>query len=247
MAQEQIVVIEDESAIREAVMEVLRNAGFCPVAAEDGESGLAAARRIGVSLVLLDLFLPKLGGMDVLARLRKTHPTLPVIILTARGSEDDRVAGLRAGADDYVVKPFSARELLARVEAVLRRSPERPDVVRDLRGGGLSVDLERREVRGASGRSEALSETECTLLAHLAAHAARAISRQELLTRLWGVSGRAETRTIDMHVARLRAKLATCGVADGERYITTVRGKGYKLGAAFRPEDEDETTTEGEA
>lgn len=146
VSAKQIVIVEDEAPIREAVVEILRTAGYEPVAASDGEAGLTAARRPGVQLVLLDLLLPKLDGMEVLSRLRKTHPTLPVIILTARGSEEERVAGLKGGADDYVVKPFSSRELLARVEAVLRRSPERPAVVARLATGGAVVDLQRREI-----------------------------------------------------------------------------------------------------
>jgi DNA-binding response OmpR family regulator len=174
--------------------------------------------------------------MDVLKQLRRTHPTLPVIILTARGTEDERVAGLRAGADDYVVKPFSAKEMLARVEAVLRRSAERPADVQRLRDGGLVVDLARREFYSGKGERQALSETECSILAHLAAHAGRAISREELLSRVWGVGRGVETRTIDMHVARLRAKLSSATGEDGERYIVTVRGKGYMLGADLRTE-----------
>lgn len=240
MASHQIVIVEDEAPIREAVVEVLSSVGYEPIPTADGEAGLAAARRPGVSLVLLDLLLPKLDGMDVLARLRKTHPTLPVIILTARGSEEERVAGLRSGADDYVVKPFSSRELLARVEAVLRRSPERPVAVKRLRAGSTTVDLLRQEIRSDNDERTALSETECDILGHLAIHSGRAISRNELLTRLWGISSGSETRTIDMHVARLRAKLATAGGEDAERYIVTVRGKGYMLGPALRPIADDE-------
>lgn len=238
MALRQIVVVEDETPIREAVVQVLRNAGYEPVAAADGEAGLAAARRPGVSLVLLDLLMPKLDGMEVLARLRKTHPTLPVIILTARGTEEERVAGLTGGADDYVVKPFSSKELLARVEAVLRRSPERPEVVQRLKAGKAIVDFERREVHVGDADRLALSETECAILSHLAANPDRAISRDELLTRLWGLSGgQIETRTIDMHVARLRAKLESKGGDDGEQYIVTVRRKGYMLGPLIKPQE----------
>lgn len=239
LSSQQIVVVEDEAPIREAVVEILRRAGYEPVPAGDGETGLAAARRPGVCLVLLDLLLPKLDGMDVLARLRKTHPTLPIIILTARGSEEERVTGLKGGADDYIVKPFSSRELLARVEAVLRRSPERPAAVVRLVAGRAVVDLQRREV-GVDGEDrQALSETECAILEHLASHRTRAISREELLARLWGISGGGiETRTIDMHVARLRAKLSAKGGDDGEQYIVTVRGKGYMLGPSFRPSEE---------
>ena len=229
-----VVVIEDESPIREGIVAALRAAGYQPVEAEDGEAGLAAARRPGVDLVLLDLLLPKKDGMQVLTQLRQTHTTLPVIILTARGTEDERVAGLRAGADDYVVKPFSARELVARVEAVLRRSPERPTAVGRLASGSILVDFERREVRRPDGDVQSLSETECAILAHLAAHRGRSISRDELLTRLWGLNpSGVETRTIDMHVARLRSKLVPVE-GPGEEFVVTVRGKGYMLGPSVR-------------
>lgn len=230
-----IVIIEDEVAIREGVAAALRAAGYDPIGAADGEAGLAAARRSGVDLVLLDLMLPKMNGMDVLKSIRRTHATLPVIILSARGAEEERVAGLEAGADDYVVKPFSARELVARVEAVLRRSPERPVEVTRLTIGRATVDLERREAIGPDGVAQTLSETECAILSHLAANPGRSISRDELLTRLWGLSGAGnETRTVDMHVARLRAKLASAGGGDVQASIVTVRGKGYMLGPQAR-------------
>lgn len=234
-----IVIIEDEPSIREGITAALRAAGYGTSEAADGEAGLQAALRPGVDLVLLDLMLPKKDGMDVLKQLRQTHPTLPVIILTARGSEEDRVDGLEAGADDYVVKPFSARELVARVEAVLRRSPERPDAVTRLVVGRVTIDLQRREILAGKAPPQALSETECAILSHLAANPHRAVSRDELLTRLWGLSGSGiETRTIDMHIARLRSKLAgiTKGAADA--CIATVRGKGYMLGPGARPENE---------
>lgn len=237
MSLGKIVIVEDEPAIREAVVAVLRATGYEPIEAADGEAGLAASRRTGVDLVLLDLALPKLDGMEVLRRLRKTHPTLPVIILTARGAEDDRVQGLTGGADDYIVKPFSVRELSARVKAVLRRSPERPDVVTRLSHGDAVIDLARREVTRAGRILDSLSETESSLLSHLAANPGRAISRNELLTRVWGVSGGIETRTIDMHVARLRSKLAAIVDADTEPAIITVRGKGYMLGTSITPID----------
>ena len=235
MGLSRVVVIEDETAIREGVAAALRAAGYEAIEAADGVAGLAAARRPKVDLVLLDLMLPKLDGMAVLEALRKTHATLPVIILTARGSEEERVAGLQAGADDYVVKPFSAKELVARVAAVLRRSPERPAAVSSLQVGAATVDMERREVLAADGRREMLSETECAILSHLAENPGRAIARDELLTRLWGMSGSGiETRTVDMHVARLRSKLATANGGDSAEYIVTVRGKGYMLGQDVR-------------
>lgn len=235
VSQRQIVIVEDEPSIRTGIAESLRLAGFQPIETADGEAGLAAARRPGVELVLLDLMLPKMEGMEVLRRIRQTDATLPVIILTARGHEDERVAGLRAGADDYVVKPFSARELTARVEAVLRRSPERPLAIKQLSIGDACVDLERREIRQREGDRQSLSETECSILLHLAAHAGRAISRDELLSRVWGLTGaNIETRTIDMHIARLRSKLVSLCGGEGEDHVQTVRGKGYMLGAAVR-------------
>lgn len=235
-----VVIVEDEPAIREGVATALRASGYDVVEASDGEAGLDAARRPGVAIVLLDLMLPKMDGMQVLKELRRTHASLPVIVLTARGAEDERVAGLSAGADDYVVKPFSARELVARVEAVLRRSPERPAQVVRITVGSAVVDLERREISSPSSPTQALSETECSILTHLAANRSRVISRDELLTRLWGLSGTGiETRTVDMHVARLRAKLASANNGSSEEYIATVRGKGYMLGASVRSDGPD--------
>src|SRR6201982_3002644 len=140
---------EDDSAIRRGVVDVLRVSGYEVAEASDGAHGLEEAERLGVDLVLLDLLLPKRDGLDVLADVRKIRPTLPVIILTARGTEEDRVRGLKMGADDYVVKPFSARELLARVEAVLRRSVDRPGEVRSARLGHAVIDFARRGGRGA--------------------------------------------------------------------------------------------------
>ena len=244
MSLARIVIVEDEKPIREGIRDVLRAAGYDTVEAADGEAGLIAARKPGVDLVLLDLMLPKMQGTAVLEEIRKSHQSLPVIILTARGGEEDRVEGLGGGADDYVVKPFSARELVARVQAVLRRSPERPTGVQDLELGPARVDFQRREIILGDGRRQALSETECDILGHLAANAGRSISRDELLNRVWGISGRGvETRTIDMHIARLRAKLADLTGRPADAYIVTVRGKGYMLGpGAVAPGEKGRTT-----
>ena len=229
-AKRTIVVIEDEDPIRRGIVDALGIAGYEAVEAADGETGLAEARRAGVDLVLLDLLLPRMNGFDVLEQLRVTRPSLPVIILTAHGSEEDRVRGLRGGADDYVIKPFSARELLARVEAVLRRSPERPTPVVRISGGDTVVDCARREIQRQNNELVTLSEMEADILQCLAVHAGRAVSREELLSAVWGIrDGSVETRAIDMHITRLRQKLA--GDA-GERveWIATVRGKVYMLG-----------------
>jgi DNA-binding response OmpR family regulator len=156
-----------------------------------------------------------------------------VIILTALGDESDRVQGLRLGADDYVVKPFSVRELLARVEAVLRRSPERPSDIGEIVLANCRADLNRREIAFDDGQRVELSEREAMLLRYFAQNAGRAISRQELLHRVWHLAPDGlETRTVDMHVARLREKLRDD--PDKPQVIVTVRGKGYMLGAEVR-------------
>ena len=223
-----ILVIEDDGAIRKGVVDALQYAGYTALQADNGRDGMEMAVGVDCDLILLDLVLPGRGGMEILSEVRSVRPTLPVIILTARGEENDRVEGLRLGADDYVVKPFSVKELLARVEAVLRRSPERPSDVTQVTFAGGVADLERREVRlDGGGRSE-LSEREADLLRHLARNPGRAISRDEILSRVWRLDPRGmTTRTIDMHVARLREKLGDDGARP--RIILTVRGKGYML------------------
>jgi DNA-binding response OmpR family regulator len=217
--------------------DLLRASGYDVAEAADGAAGLELAVKLGVDLVLLDLLLPKRDGLDVLGEVRKVRPTLPVIILTARGTEDDRVRGLKMGADDYVVKPFSARELLARVEAVLRRSWGRNDEVASARLGKATIDFQRREVRWHHGERTELSETETALLGFLVANRQRAVSRDELLTRLWGISPqRVETRTIDMHIARLRTKLRDPSGKDTPEAILTVRAQGYMAGPDLVPQ-----------
>jgi DNA-binding response OmpR family regulator len=225
----QILVVEDDGPIRRGIVDALDVHGYCPVEAVDGPSGIRLALGRPIELVLLDLMLPGCGGLDVLRQVRDARATLPVIILTARGEESDRIAGLRLGADDYVVKPFSVKELIARIEAVLRRSPERPDAVREIALPEGVVDIARREIRFRDGERVELSERELALLRYLAESAGRAISREEILTRVWQLdpSG-VETRTIDMHVARLREKLRDQG--EQPAVILTVRGKGYMFG-----------------
>jgi DNA-binding response OmpR family regulator len=236
MSTTRIVVVEDEPAIRRGVADVLRASNYDVAEAADGARGLEEAVRIGVDLVLLDLLLPRMSGLDVLAELRKVRPTLPVIILTARGSEDDRVRGLKMGADDYVVKPFSARELLARIEAVMRRSIGRPAPVACARLGRALIDFERREVRWSEHERGELSETEAAILRFLVAHQKRAVSREELLTRIWGIETQGlETRTVDMHVARLRHKLRDPAGRKTPEAIVTVRAHGYMAGPDLVP------------
>jgi DNA-binding response OmpR family regulator len=183
-----------------------------------------------VDLILLDILMPKMDGFAVLKEVRLAKPQVPVIIMTARGEEPDRVKGLRDGADDYVVKPFSLPELLARVQAVLRRSAERPVAVTKLCIAGRAIDLNRREVTLSDGRRVALSQREAEVLSYLAANSGRAISRDELLERVWGLDPRGvQTRTVDMAVARLREALDDDPT--DPRVIETVRAKGYMLAA----------------
>jgi DNA-binding response OmpR family regulator len=229
-----ILVIEDDRAIRQAIVDALEISGYAVREAARGETGLEMALRENYDLLLLDLVLPGRDGLVILEELRRVRPTTPVIILTARGAEQDRLRGFRLGADDYVVKPFSVKELLARVEAVLRRAPERAlEVSRVSFAGGLA-DLERSEIRFDDGKRIELCERERDVLHYLAANPGRAISREELLQRIWQVDPRGlETRTVDMHIARLREKLRDSPSAP--RVIATVRGKGYKLGAGVSP------------
>jgi len=236
MTRARIVVVEDEAAIRKGVVHALKASGYEVAEAADGEAGLQEAVRLGVNLVLLDLMMPKRDGLQVLAEIRKIRPTLPVIILTAKGTEEDRVQGLKLGADDYVVKPFSARELLARVEAVLRRSVDRPVEVHGASFGRATIDFQRREVRWSERERGELSETETAILSFLVAQRNRAVSREELLTRLWGIGPQGiETRTIDMHIARLRAKLKDPSGKESPEAILTVRAQGYMAGPDMLP------------
>jgi DNA-binding response OmpR family regulator len=226
METKRVLVVEDDSAIRQGLVDALAFAGYDVLQAGNGKDGMTQALRATFDLLLLDLILPGHSGFEILEAARAARPTLPIIILTARGEEADRVKGLRLGADDYVVKPFSVRELLARVEAVLRRSPERPNHVSKLNLPNGVADLARSEVRLNNGQRSDLSEREVELLRYLASHAGRAISREEILQRVWRLDPkRLETRTIDMHVANLREKLHDD--PEAPKVLLTVRGKGY--------------------
>ena len=228
MAQTTILVVEDDAAIRRGLCDALAFAGYAVGECARGDDAVDRALASSPDLLLLDVLLPGKDGFEILRELRISHPQLPVILLTARGAEEDRVRGLKLGADDYVVKPFSASELLARVEAVLRRSAERPRGLRTLRLGDRTVDLELGEVALAGGEKRRLSELESSILRYLVAHRGRPIDRRELLQRVWGGNSREmETRTIDMHVRRLREKLER----DPARpeLLVTVRSRGYML------------------
>ena len=227
-----VLVVEDDPAIRMGLVDALGFEGYGVIQADSAPKGRDAALRDHCDCVLLDLMLPGGDGFTVLSEVRRVKPKLPIIILTARGREADRVRGLRLGADDYVVKPFSVRELLARVEAVLRRSPpqERDDTTVLAVPGGRA-DLARREVVFDDGERAELAEREVALLAYLAQNPERAVGRDELLEKILRVNpDHTQTRTVDMHVARLREKLRDD--SGSPQVILTVRGKGYKFGAS---------------
>ncbi|MEL7497302.1 MAG: response regulator transcription factor [Planctomycetota bacterium] len=221
-----ILTIEDDAAIRRGIVDSLSFNGYRVIEAADGVEGLNKSVETEYDLLLLDLALPGLSGLEILRQLKKIKPTQPVIILTAKGDESDRVRGLREGADDYVVKPFSVKELMARVEAVLRRSPERPTLMEITSFPHGVIDFERRELRFENQTRNELSEKEVELLQYLVSNRGRAISRDELLSNVWQLSPKGiSTRTIDMHIARLREKLKDN--KEKPEILLTVRGKGY--------------------
>ena len=221
-----ILVIEDDAAIRRGVLDALNFSGYATLSAADGAEGVKLALSATFDLLLLDLVLPHASGFDILKALRRDRPGTPVIILSARGEENDRVRGLHLGADDYVVKPFSVRELLARVEAVIRRAPERQPVQEVISLSCGDVDLAQCEIRHADGSRVELSDRERDVLRYFAQNRARIISRDELLQRVWRIApNQTETRTVDMHIAKLRKKLITSQSVT----IRTLKGEGYRL------------------
>jgi DNA-binding response OmpR family regulator len=219
-----ILIVDDEPAIVELVRFNLVREGFEADAAGDGRTALRQLESRPYDLVVLDRMLPGIEGTEVLRQLRQ-HSRIPVILLTARGSEADRVAGLEAGADDYLVKPFSPRELVARVRAVLRRAGRRAagGIVRT---GDLEVDLREQRVRRA-GRIVDLTATEFALLRELAEHLDQAVSREQLIEKVWGYDFDGDARTVDVHVRHLREKLEDN--PSRPAYLETVRGVGYRL------------------
>ena len=234
MSAATVLIVEDDAAIRRGLCDALTFSGYRVLQAADGQAGLETALQSHIDLVLLDILMPRMDGMEVLKRIREAMPSLPVIFLTAKGQEEDRIRGLRAGADDYVVKPFGSREVLARVEAVLRRTAERTGPVRHLVVAGRRIDLARREVHLPGGDRRPLPDIECRLLEYLAHHQGRAVGRDELLARVWKLDARGlQTRTVDMAVARLR-EILDDDPTDA-RVIVTVRAKGYMLAAANDP------------
>jgi DNA-binding response OmpR family regulator len=235
-----IVVIEDDAVVAETLTLYLEHAGYSVVTAADGREGLALARQPGVALVILDLMIPVVSGQQVCRALRETS-RVPILMLTARTSEDDRVAGLEMGADDYVPKPFSPREVVARVQALLRRAGKPGSNSSDpaaranadvLRAGSLEIDRWSRQVR-VDGQPITLTPTELRLLEALARNPGRTFTRDELVARAFGPDYDGLDRTIDTHITNLRRKLdSPTGLRPGHRgVIVTVHGIGYKLAA----------------
>lgn len=224
-----ILVVEDESGLREALIDLLTGEGHDVVAVADGEAAVVEGRKASFDLCLLDLMLPRKSGLEVCAELRETRPDTYVVMLTARGAEDDKVEGLKAGADDYVTKPFGARELLARVEAFERRLAERPATAEEIEAEGIRFNLGRCIAQ--RGEEElSLTAREADILRLLHTQKARAVSRSELLEKVWHSPGDLATRTVDMTIANLRQKIESN--PREPRIIVTVKGVGYAWGAA---------------
>ena len=221
-----ILVVEDEDAIRQGLCDVLVFNGYAAEGIPDGSDGCQSALSGGYDLIILDVMLPGMDGFSICREIRRRRPTQPVLILTARGSEDDLVTGFSAGADDYVSKPFSLRELMVRVEALLRRSGRAPgdEQIRyaGVRFDGLNLTATFRE------RTAPLTRREMDIIAYLLRHRERIVSKGELLTDVWHYKDPdVETRTVDIHMLKLRKKIAA--LTDGSGLIQTVRGEGYRL------------------
>jgi two-component system, OmpR family, alkaline phosphatase synthesis response regulator PhoP len=222
-----ILVVEDEPVLRDGLVDLLRGAGHEVEAAGDGVSGGDRAAREDFDLLVLDLTLPGQDGLETCRQLRRSRPHLPVLMLTARGSEDQKVQGFGSGADDYVTKPFGARELLARVEALGRRARAVPADPEILEAEGCRLDLGR--LSGRRGEREfALTAREAAILRWLYRHRGRAVSRSELLERVWGLRADLETRTVDVTVANLRQKIESDPARPA--LVVAVKGIGYAWG-----------------
>jgi len=227
MIQRKVLIVEDEKEIQDLLAHYLRKEGFAPILAADGEAALSAARREKPDLILLDILLPKADGLEVLRTVRSDADLArtPVVMLTAKGDETDRVIGLELGADDYIPKPFSPREVVARIKAILRRSRGAPGeaeaptfVYRDLR-----MDVARHEVR-YQGKTVSLTSKEFRILQALLSSAGRVLSRDAILSKVWGEGTHVIDRTVDVHIAKLRQKIPFLVKA-----IETVKDVGYKL------------------
>jgi two-component system phosphate regulon response regulator PhoB len=225
MQGQKILIVEDDRAIREMVLFALEKEGFDVIEAEDATSARIAVADFQPDLVLMDWMLPGISGVEIARGLKRDEDTkhIPIIMLTARGEEDDRVQGLDSGADDYIVKPFSVRELNARIRAVLRRGGA--DSNETIEAGGIILDVTGARVT-ADGKAVHLGPTEFRLLHFFMSHPDRVYNRTQLLDRVWGANVYVEERTVDVHIRRLRKALEPYGV---ESTVQTVRGMGYRF------------------
>ena len=224
--QHRILLVEDEPGLVLTLRDRLSREGYAVETATDGESGLSRAAGEAFDLVLLDVMLPRMGGFDVLKDLRKRNVETPVIMLTARSQVVDKVVGLKLGADDYVTKPFEMVELLARIEAKLRRAPSTPHPTEGYQFGGIRVDFRRAEVM-KEGVPLDLSAREFQLLKYFIEHRGATLTRDELLNEVWGYNAMPSTRTVDVHVAWLRQKIEPN--PRHPQFVLTVHGMGYKF------------------
>ncbi len=228
MSQASVLVVEDEDNLLEALRYNLSREGYDVLTATDGEYGLARARSRGPDLIILDIMLPSLNGLEV-CRIIRRESDVPVLMLTAKGEEADRVVGLELGADDYVVKPFSMRELLARVRALLRRPrTAHAQQKESISAGGLEIDLVGHSVT-VLGKPVDLAPREFELLALFAKNEGRALTRDQILDGIWGHDYVGDSRTVDVHVRGLRKKIEAD--PNSPRLIVTLRGVGYRFGA----------------
>jgi two-component system alkaline phosphatase synthesis response regulator PhoP len=222
-----ILIVEDEPAMVAGLRDNFEYEDYEVISAEDGVAGLERALKDAPDLVVLDVMMPKMSGLDVCKQLRAKRPELPIIMLTARGQEVDKVVGLELGADDYVTKPFSIRELMARVKAVLRRrSVAQPGTVELYKFGDIAVNTRSHEVTRADQPVD-LSSKEFALLAYFIAHRTETLSRDQLLEAVWGYEHYPSTRTVDTHIVHLRQKLEKN--PEDPRFILTIHGTGYKF------------------
>ncbi len=229
MSREKILVVEDDSAILTGLSDLLTGEGFAVEAARDGQAALASYRADRPSLVLLDLMIPQVSGLDVCREIRRADPLTPILMLTAKGQEVDKVVGLEMGADDYIVKPFGVAELVARVRAALRRAAARAAGAKDmsvLAFGDVRIDPRTFTGRKA-GRDFEVTAREIELLRFFLRHDGEVVERFTLLDEIWGVRYEGTTRTLDQHIAKLRQKIEDDPAAP--RHIQTVYGVGYRF------------------
>jgi two-component system alkaline phosphatase synthesis response regulator PhoP len=221
-----VLIVEDDEAMAVALRDGFEYEKYAVSLAKDGEAALRMANRIAPDLIILDVMLPRVSGLDVCKRLRSERNGVPIIMLTARGQEIDKVLGLKIGADDYVTKPFSFMELMARVEAVMRRAQGQIEPIEELHFGSISVFFKRGEAYKAQQPID-LSPREFTLLRFLAERRGEVVTREQLLTIVWGYDASSTSRTVDVHIAKLRRKIEE--QPEDPRFIVTVHGMGYKF------------------